>query len=327
MTLRQRASRTLRAFDGFVAFRHLQHEGFGNAWRRWRLWTRVLDLPPVQTDAVSADASVEVHLVCCLKDYLCALWALKTFYVSAGVSYPLMIHLNGKMTTRALSRLRTHLLNARILEQQHIEATVTNWLVTNNCPRLQQVRSKNGFMLKLVDVNLLSEAPRLLLLDSDVLFFRRPDELLSAVQGTHDGMLFQRDADSTYNLTLEEARTELGIDLAPRVNTGIMLFAKNAVDLCRCEALLAHPAVARQTGWIEQTLYALVASERERVRYLSADYLVSLEPEENLASLVARHYAGPSRRYLTEEGLPFALQTFGQRGVPRQVTAHVSNDT
>ena len=321
MTLRQRASRTLRAFDGFVAFRHLQHEGFGNAWRRWRLWIKVLDLPPVQTDDVSADASVEVHLVCCLKDYLCALWALKTFYFTAGVSYPLIVHLNGTMTTRALSRLRTHLPNARIVEQRAIEGIVTDWLVNNNCPRLQQVRSKNGFMLKLVDVNLLSEAPRLLVLDSDVLFFRRPDELLSAVKSAQDGMLFQRDAGSTYNLTLDEARTQLGINLAPRVNTGIMLFAKNAVDLCRCETLLEHPAVARQTGWIEQTLYALVASESDSVRYLSGDYLVSLEPKENLASLVARHYAGPSRRYLTENGLPFALQTLCGRGVHHQVTS------
>ena len=320
MTLRQQASRTLRAFDGFVAFRHLQHEGFGNAWRRWRLWTKVLDLPAVQTENVSAGAGVEVHLVCCLKDYLCALWALKTFYFAAGVSYPLVVHLNGTMTTRALSRLRTHLPNARILQQQDIEGTVTNWLVNHNCPRLQQVRSKNGFMLKLVDVNLLSEARRLLVLDSDVLFFRRPDELLSAVRGAPDGMLFQRDADSTYNLTLDEARTELGINLAPRVNTGIMLFTKSAVDLCRCEALLEHPAVARQTGWVEQTLYALVASAGDSVRYLSADYLVSLEPEESLASLVARHYAGPSRRYLTEEGLPFALQTLRQREVHHQVT-------
>ena len=258
---------------------------------------------------------------------MCALWALKTFYVTAGISYPLVVHLNGKMTGRALSRLRRHLPNARILEQQDIDGTVSGWLVSNNCPRLQQVRSTNGFMLKLVDVKLLSEAPRVLLLDSDVLFFRRPDELLRAVHGAHDGMLFQRDAGSTYNLTLDEARTELGIELAPRVNTGIMLFATNAVDLRRCEALLEHPSVARQTGWIEQTLYALVASERDRVRYLPAEYLVSLEPEEHLASLVARHYAGPSRRYLTEEGLPFALQTLHQRGVPHQVAAHVSHDT
>lgn len=327
MTFRQRASKSLRAFDAFVEFRHLQHEGFGNAWRRWRLWMQVLTLPPIQTDDVSARASVEVHLVCCLKDYLCALWALKTFYVTAGVSYPLVVHLNGAMPRRALLRLRKHLPNARILEQQDIDGTVNNWLTKNTCPRLQQVRSTNGFMLKLVDVALLSETSRLLVLDSDVLFFRRPDELLSAVQNGHDGMLFQRDAGSTYNVTIEEARTELGIDLVARINTGIMLFAKTDVDLHRCEALLAHPAVARQTGWIEQTLYALVASEKGSVHHLSADYLVSLEPEENVASLVARHYAGPSRRYLTEEGLPFVLRTFRQRAGDRLVTARVSNDT
>jgi hypothetical protein len=212
------------------------------------------------------------------------------------------------MSAIALSRLRRHLPDARLLLQRDIEKTVIDWLTVNRCPRLISTRSMNGFMLKLIDVNLLSHAKSVLLLDSDVLFFRRPQELLDATTDPVGGLLFQRDAGSTYNVTLDEARTELGIPLAPQINTGIALFDKTSIDLRRCEQLLDHPGVARQTGWIEQTLYALVASEQQQVRYLPSTYLVSLEREHNLSSLIARHYAGPSRRYLTEEGLPFALQ-------------------
>ena len=311
MTSRQRVSQWLRGFESFVTLRRLQHEGFGNAYRRWRLWSKVLDLSPVHTDDVSAEARVEVHLVCCQKDYLCALWALKSFYMTARVTYPLVVHLNGRMTARARSRMRTHLPNARLLLQDEVEQTVTDWLDANHCPRLREVRAGNGFMLKLIDVNLLSEARQLLLLDSDVLFFKRPSELIAAVDAPPDGSLFQRDAGSTYNVTLDEASAELGITLAPQVNTGIMLFNRQAVDLRRCEELLEHAGVARPTGWIEQTLYALVASEQQAVRYLPSTYLVSLEPEADLSALVARHYAGPSRRFLTEEGLPFASQLLG----------------
>ena len=315
MGLRQRVSRQLRGFESFVNVRRLQHEGFGRAYRRWRLWSSVLDLPPVQTDAAAGDSPIEVHLVCCQKDYLCALWALKSFYFTAAVTYPLIVHLNGHMTALALTRLRKHLPNARLLQQEEADKTVIDWLEANHCPRLQKTRAKNGFMLKLIDVNLLSRDPNVLLLDSDVLFFRRPQELLDAVQAPLGGSLFQRDAGSTYNVTLDEARTELGISLAPAVNTGIVLFNTDSIDLRRCEELLGHPGVARQTGWIEQTLYALVASEQQHVRYLPSTYLVSLDAESDLSRLTARHYAGPSRRYLTEEGLPFAARKFRANGV------------
>ena len=307
MTLRQQASRHLREFDSFVQLRRLQHEGFSNAYRRWCMWRRILELPPINTDPITASAAVEVHLVCCQKDYLCALWALKTFYATAGGSYPLVIHLNGTMSSLAMSRLRGHLPQARLLPQDGVEQQVNEWLTANRCPRLQAVRARNGFMLKLVDVNVLAEGRRLLLLDSDVLFFDHPGALVDAMRQRLDGILFQRDAGSTYNITSDTARDDLGILLQPSVNTGIMLFDKGAIDLARCEQLLGHPDVARQSGWIEQTLYALVASERNAVRYLPSSYLVSLEPRVQVGTLVARHYAGPSRPYLTEEGMPFAL--------------------
>jgi hypothetical protein len=306
--LRHAISRQLREFDSFVQLRRLQHEGFGNAYRRWRLWCRVLDLPPVRTEPSHAHAQVEVHLVCCQRDYLCALWALKSFYLTAGVTYPLVVHTNGPMSALALSRLRSHLPQARVIEQGPADRQVVEWLDGHRCDRLRAIRARNGFMLKLVDVNLLSEARHLLLLDSDVLFFRRPGDLLGAVDAPTDGFLFQRDAGTTYNITPADAVADLGIPLQPAVNTGIVLFDKRALDLRRCESLLAHPKVAQQSGWIEQTLYALVASEQAGVRYLPSTYLVSLAPRADLASLVARHYAGPSRQYLTEEGLPFALQ-------------------
>lgn len=311
MTLRQRLSQRLRNFETFVTLRRLQHEGFANAYRRWRLWSKVLDLPVVHTDDVSAAARVEVHLVCCQKDYLCALWALKSFYVTAGVTYPLVVHLSGRMSALAVARMRKHLPNARLLHQELVDQTVTDWLDAHRCVRLRDTRARNGFMLKLVDVNLLSEAGQLLLLDSDVLFFKKPSELLAAIDASPPGVLFQRDAGSTYNLSFEDAKADLGITLEPQVNTGIMLFNRQSVDLRRCEELLAHTGVARPTGWIEQTLYALLASEQRAVSYLPSTYLVSLEPDGNLPTLVARHYAGPSRRYLTEEGLPFAARLLG----------------
>lgn len=294
----------LRRRRGWVALRRVQREGAWRAFRRWHLWTKILKTAPVATDPVGPGARVEVHTLCYERDYLCALWALKSFYHFAGVSYPLVIHLQGRSTRRMLRRLRAHFPAARLVPQGEADPLVEGELRRRGLARLLAARRASPFMLKLTDFPLLSDAEHLLALDPDLVFFRRPAELLAAAAGPGRASLFQRDAASTYNISGERARAELGVDLAPRVNTGIMLFARASLDLARCERYLEHPEVARPNGWIEQTLYALWASERGRVEYLPESYLVSLSEEVSPAGLVLRHYAGPSRPLLTSEGMP-----------------------
>jgi hypothetical protein len=162
-------------------------------------------------------------------------------------------------------------------------------------------------MMKLIDPVLFGSAERLVILDSDVLFFRDPCELRAHVEnGPADGWLFQRDPASTYNITSDEAASALGIRIPERVNSGIAVVPRSLVDLELCERLLEHPDVRRPSGWIEQTLFALCAGARGRVDYLSPSYVISLERGLDYSDCTARHYAGPSRPLLTEEGMPYA---------------------
>jgi hypothetical protein len=284
--------------------RRLQHEGPVNALRRWRVWSKILKTPPVLTEEVRAGAPVEVHMLCYEADYLCALWALKSFYHFARVRYPLAIHVQGSVPKRMLARLRAHFPAARIIIQSEADAIVERWLNERGLVRLIDARRRSPFMLKLTDFSILSEAVHLLTIDSDVVFFSRPSDLLVATEAPLPANLFQRDPVSTYNLSEERALDELGIRLAPQVNTGIMLFPRASIELSRCEQYLAHPDVAQPNGWIEQTLYALLASEQGRVTYLPDSYLISLETGVPLDNLIARHYAGPTRSLFTYEGLP-----------------------
>jgi hypothetical protein len=296
-------SRFLRRRSTWVALRRLQYEGMWRANRRWRLWSRILGTPPIATDPVGRDTPVEVHVLCYQRDYLCALWALKSFYHFARVAYPLVIHLQGDPPRRVTLRLRRHFPAARLIPQAEADATVETWLRSRGLVRVLAARQRTPFMLKLTDFPVLSESTHLLTLDSDVLFFRFPAELVTAARFPSSVSLFQRDPQSTYNISTERALSQLGIRLAPKVNTGIMVFPRDSLNLFRCEEYLGDPDVARPSGWIEQTLHALCASEHGRVAYLPDSYLVSLEAEVNLETLVARHYAGPSRALMTSEGM------------------------
>jgi hypothetical protein len=287
----------LRRSHAWVAFRRIQREGLLQALRRWRVWTRILRTPPVTTRTAAGREPVEVHLVCYRNDYLCAIWALKSFYLQAAVDYPVTIHLQGKMRARAVRRLRAHFPQARIITQHEADSIVDPWLARHGFHRLLAARAANHYMLKLTDYHILSDAERLITLDSDVLFFQRPSALL-AFRGAH---IFQRDPESTYLVSQIP-----GVPIAPRLNVGIMSFVRESISLARCEEYLAQ--FPQREGWLEQTLYALHASETGTAECLPENYLISLDPGIDPATLVARHYAGPSRPLLTEEGMPYILR-------------------
>lgn len=288
----------LRRNHAWVTLRRVHREGWVRAWKRWRLWQRILTTPPVTTRPAAENEPIEVHLLCYRNDYLCAVWALKSFYRHAAVDWPLTIHIQGDAPFRVASRLRAHFPQARIVSQHEADSIVNPWLASHRCQRLLAARAQNHYMLKLTDFHILSTAQRLVTLDSDVLFFQRPNELIEFT-GTH---LFQRDPESTYVIS------EIpGLRIAPRLNVGIMSFVRQSVSLPRCDEYLAH--FPERAGWLEQTLYALHAAETGAATCLPETYLISLESGIDPATLIARHYAGPSRHLLTEEGMPYYLKS------------------
>ncbi len=287
----------------------MQAEGFSRASDRIRRWSRILETDPVRTDPLNDAAAVEIHILTCNRDYLTAMWALKSFYHYSGVKYPLIIHLQGQTTSRMIARLRRHFPNAVLIRQTEADANAERWLLDRGYLRLLAARRTGIMMMKLIDFIITCRAAHLLAIDSDVIFFRRPHELLIATREPLGADLFMHDAASAYNISGAQALSELEINLAPRVNCGIMLLPRDEQRLARCEEYLAHPEVARMNGLIEQTLHALCASEQGRVRYLPDSYYISpAGAKVELGALVCRHYAGPSRRLLTDEGIPRLIE-------------------
>ena len=129
--LADRFRTSLRKSRSWVTFRRLQREGWANAWRRWALWRRILDTPPVVTDPAGAPARVEVHLLCSHLDYLCAIWTLKSFYHFARVSYPLVIHVNGAVSPAVRRHLQAHFPQARVVLQSDANPIVEEFLSSN----------------------------------------------------------------------------------------------------------------------------------------------------------------------------------------------------
>lgn len=304
-SIRKQASRVLRRFWIWGQIRRVQDEGVARARVRHQVWARVLSTPPVRTIAFDRPAPYELHLVCHFADYLSAIWGLKSYLGRVGGDAHLYIHVQGRHTTWMARRLQQHFPDARLMTQAAADAAVVPELRRRGLRRLEALRAMSAVMLKLVDVALTGTSDRLLVLDGDVLFFRRPDALHDALLGPGPLSLFQRDAFTCYVISPQQARDQFHIALEERINTGIVALDRRVIDLALCEQLLEGAVLAG--GWVEQTLYALAASAAGHVRWLPETYALSMSADPAPDGLVSRHYSGPSRAYMTRDAMPWLI--------------------
>ena len=107
-----------------------------------------------------------------------------------------------------------------------------------NFPNMFQFRQQFPLMQKLVDPFIVQQKDKLLFLDSDVLFFRFPEDLLASVDS--EQFAYNRDIENSYIVTPEEVKTEFGLDLPDRLNSGLWSANREFLDLSLIEKFLGH---------------------------------------------------------------------------------------
>ena len=195
------------------------------AWRRSRLQNLILQTPPVRT---SAAGTVEVRVLTWRRDWVNLVWALKTFYHFAGVDYPLAVH-DGGLLPRQVSKVLAHFPDARFIPA----AAADNWcpaeLRSGGLTRSAEYRARNVSTRKLFDFYLDSTADYVLTIDSDIVFFRRPDELILPPGGWARNR-YNRDNDYWYSLPLDDLETAFGVKPPPYVNSGLAIIRRESID-------------------------------------------------------------------------------------------------
>lgn len=292
----------LRRSPAWVRFREVHREGWRNAWRRRQVQRRILTMPPVPT---ARTGTREVRVLCWRRDWLNAVWALKSFYFFAGVDDPLFIH-DGGLDDAHVQELKRHFPQATIIRRREADARVERELEVSGLFRSLAYRRENVATLKLWDFFLLSRASHILSIDADVLFFRRPEELLVPVETlTHN--LFNRDAGYAYSLPLDEIRHDLGVEIPSHANSGLSLIARTSMRFKEIEEWLAHPKVVADRWVTEQTLQVL-SSSLYGIKLLPESYVLSTTPGLP-EGVVAKHYPGFFRPLLYSEGMQHLVST------------------
>ena len=273
-------------------FRH----GFRTAYWRDVVRPRILATRPVLNNT---DAACEIHVLTSSSDWLNLVWALKSFYVFSGRRYRLCIHEDGSLEAAQLQALTEHFPQARLIRRTTADRDVLPTL--GSFPRCQQFRAANTLALKLFDFRHYAESDRILLLDSDILFFSEPKELLARIeQADYRYNTANPDVSSAYTVTPGDVAARFGFELKPLFNSGLGLIHRDSLRLDWIEEFLDLPGIGSHSWRIEQTLFAL-CSWRYGAELLSDEYRVKLVASSG--NSCCKHYVGAIRQHMYSSGI------------------------
>jgi hypothetical protein len=245
----------------------------------------------------TSDRTCEIHVLTSSGDWLNLLWALKSFYARSGRHYALCIHDDGTLDAFAQDALKLAFPNARLISRREADARVEPRLAA--CPRSQALRATNTLALKVFDFPAFLEAERMMILDSDVLFFSEPHALLTALETSPRNTL-NRDWRYGYTIDLAAVSPMLGFELPSLINSGLGLLHRASMRLDWIEEFLGLPGILSHPHQIEQTLIAL-CSAKFGFDMLPEEYDVHTGPRR--PRIPCRHYTGPIRHLMYAEGM------------------------
>jgi hypothetical protein len=259
---------------------------------RWR--NPADDLPPEE---------IPVCLLTGRADLRCALWMLASWFHFTRRNWRLFVHDDGTLRSEDAALLRRLFPHAVVRGSAETDRAMEK--ILRSFPAARAYRAAHVLARKAFDIPALSAAGPFIVLDSDLLFFAEPREILDWVDARPATCWFNQDVAEACELADADVFRQYGFHLWPRVNSGLCLLQSEAIDLTAMERWLTENRLGRAPGtlWrVEQTLLALAASRLGRGGLLPPAYEVSLGRSAG-PGCVMRHYVGAVRSRFFGEGI------------------------
>jgi hypothetical protein len=242
-----------------------------------------------------------IHILTGKSDWMLAGWMLASWFHITEHSWPIVVHDDGTLPEEGWATLRKLFPTIRLISRGQADEALE--AILRPFPFCADYRRAHPLALKIFDVPHFATGDRFLIFDSDLLFFSHPREIVDWAAGDTDECWFNEDAQEGSLITAAEARTELGVKIWPRVNSGLCLLTKSIIDLDLCDRALAQTSIPSGHVWrIEQTLLMLCAARHGKGGLLPRKYEVSLG-KSAAPDAVSRHYVGAVRDRFYAEGL------------------------
>lgn len=238
--------------------------------------------------------SVEIHMLCQKKDSNILAWSLTSFIKTSGICPKIIVHDDGSFDQNTMEKLEKRFPELVVLPLKRADELIKN--MTGLSPELLEYRERGHKLIyKLVDIFLLSQAEKVMVLDSDVLFFNYPQEIMEFIHGNsnYDSLISKHDG--TYDLKMSDdylKKYNILNNSANYMNSGIILYNKGKIELGKLLEYFENTKRRPEDYFVEMSGWACLIAQT-KFNFLSpVQYHIKGKPNQNT---IAKHFTSPRR--------------------------------
>jgi hypothetical protein len=279
------------------------------AWIGERRFAEAIDrFVPADTD--SAGQPIVVSLLAGRRHAPLAAVALTSLQQTARRPVHPVVHDDGTLGAVEKKRLESLFPKIRFVSSEETQEALDRVLPEKSFPFLRRTRLGYLNLRKLTDVHAHGKGWTLVM-DSDVFFFHKPQQLLDAVDSTRWAHMV--DCQTSYGCAVSLLEEIAGAPVHPRLNAGLMHMDSRDVDWDFLE--FATRAIMAREGfsyYLEQALLGALMARKKAEALEASQYLVNPTDEQARQQReVAHHFVDRSILHLYRFGWQRVLRQSG----------------
>lgn len=202
---------------------------------------------------------------------------------------------DGSFDQKLIERVNKQMPESKIITAKEIAANLDSLLPKEKFPYLHHKRKVYPHIKKLTDIHTADSQPYKLVLDSDMLFWSNPFELINWLKNP-SGSLHLLDSDDSYGYTKILMESLCKAKVPRLVNVGVIGINSNTIDWLALEYWIKTLEDKEGSSYfLEQALSAMIIADQERTLLNPKTYIVN--PKDNIEQKnILGHYVDLSKK-------------------------------
>ncbi len=278
-------------------FNYFKNRFFGNIMASW-----------VEPCEFSPNKDFELHILSQGGNLWMTIWSLKSFVFHSQLCPKIIIHNDGSIDERAVRILKEKFSGLEVISRQEADDLVFNR--SSFSERVKKFRrSNNNLLLRIIDIPLLSRGSKIMILGDDVLFFKRPREIVNFVneKSHHKAIASQNDNACNLGITEEYCdKYKLKERRADLMNPDVLVYDKDCITDNMIEEYFENTIMGTDYYFMELAGFACMIGQNN-FSYLPIDtYHIKGPVSENT---VMKHFTNPRRQDFFAYGIDVVKNT------------------
>lgn len=282
--------KTIKRFGGYVAYnKMLKHQ------------EEMIEASIILPEIPSFKEGLQIYFLTGEKYLYQTLFCALSLTKACDEKFQFILVDDGSFNQNLINRIEHQMPGVKLILTNEIEANLNRSLPLSKYPFLHRKREIYPHIKKLTDIHTIDTNSYKLVLDSDMLFWNEPAELINWLKNP-SGCLHMIDCEESYGYDKVLMSSLCGYKIPEMVNVGAIGFNSNIINWQDLEIWAKTLEEKEGTSYfLEQALSAMIIASEPKSILNKEEYIVNpVEKTDSSTRVKLHHYVDLSKKYYFE---------------------------